>query len=255
MAGAAARNPVAIRTPRPAARLRLFCFPYAGAGAGAYRDWPELLPSDIEVAAVQLPGREWRIQEDPLLDMRELAADALQAIKPMLDKPFALLGISMGGTLIFELARLLRESGGPLPVCLMPLAIGAPHLPETKLFHNLPDDELIAEVSNFGVLSEEVTQHPELLEMLLPVLRADCTAHETYSYADAEPFDFPIWVYAGYGDELITRERLDAWSMHTSAASRVHMLPGGHLFVDEMPDLLIQSMARRLYESLQLATS
>jgi len=255
MAGGAARSPVVIRSSRPAARLRLFCFPYAGAGAGAYRDWAALLPADIEVAAVQLPGREWRIQEEPRLDMGELAEDALQAITPLLDKPFALLGISMGGTLIFELARRLRQTGGPMPVCLMPLAIGAPHLPETKLFHDLPDDELIGEIANFGVLSAEVMQHPELLAMLLPVLRADCTAHETYQYVDEQPFDIPLWVYAGHGDELVTRERLDAWSMHTTAACRVHMLPGGHLFVDEMPDLLVQSMARRLYESLQLATS
>jgi medium-chain acyl-[acyl-carrier-protein] hydrolase len=250
MAGAAARSPVIIRSPNPAAKLRLFCFPYAGAGAGAYREWPELLPKDIEVAAVQLPGREWRIQEKPQTDMRALAADALESIRPFLDKPFALLGISMGGTLIFELARMLRAEGGPLPTCLMPMAIGAPHLPEDKLFHNLPDAELIAEVAEFGVLSEEVTAHPELVEMLLPILRADCTAHETYSYQDEPPFEFPIWIYAGFGDELLTRDRLDAWAMHTTAISRVHMLQGGHLFADAMPELLLQSMARRLYESI-----
>jgi len=244
------RSPVVIRSLRPAARLRLFCFPYAGAGAGAFRDWSAMLPEDIEVAAVQLPGREWRIQEQPLTDIRQLAADAVDSIRPFLDKPFAFLGISMGGTLIFEIARLLRESGEPLPACLITMAIGAPHLPETKLFHNLPDEELVAEIQEFGVLSDEVTQHPELLEMLLPVLRADCTAHETYQYQEAEPFDFPIWVYGGYGDDLVTKDRLDAWAQHTSGVSRVHMLPGGHLFVDDMPDILLQSMARRLYESL-----
>ena len=250
MAGPAARSPVIIRSPNPAAKLRLFCFPYAGAGAGAYREWSDLLPKDIEIAAVQLPGREWRIHEQPQTDMQALAADALESIRPYLDKPFALLGISMGGTLIFELSRLLRAAGGPLPTCLIPMAIGAPHLPEEKLFHKLPDAELIAEVGEFGVLSEEVTTHPELVEMLLPILRADCTAHETYSYKDEPPFSFPIWIYAGFGDELLTRERLDAWSMHTTSTCRVHMLQGGHLFVDAMPELLLQSLARRLYESV-----
>lgn len=251
MTTAAARNPVSIRSPNPAARLRLFCFPYAGAGAGAYRDWHTFLPRDIEIAAVQLPGREWRIQEAPLADMPLLAQDALRSIMPYLDdKPFALLGTSMGGTLIFELARLLRAAGKPQPQCLMPLAIGAPHLPEIKLFHNLPDAELLQEIRNFGVLTDEVTAHPELLELLLPILRADCTAHETYKYKEEPPFDFPIWVYGGFGDELVTRERLDAWAIHTTATCRVHMLPGGHLFVDALPDLLLQSMARRLYESL-----
>jgi medium-chain acyl-[acyl-carrier-protein] hydrolase len=254
MAVAPAKNPVSVRSPNPAARLRLFCFPYAGAGAGAYREWHRLLPRDIEVAAVQLPGREWRINETPLTDMRALAEDALQAISPYLDKPFAFLGTSMGGTLIFELSRLLRAAGKPLPVCLMPLAIGAPHLPETKLFHNLPDAELLEEIADFGVLTTEITAHPELLEMLLQILRADCTAHETYQYSPEPAFDFPIWVYGGFGDELVTRERLDAWAMHTTGTCRVHMLPGGHLFVDAMPDMLLQSMARRLYESLQERT-
>jgi medium-chain acyl-[acyl-carrier-protein] hydrolase len=250
MAVSATRSPVSIRSPNPAARMRLFCFPYAGAGAGAYRDWHSLLPKDIEVAAVQLPGREWRIQEQPLTDMRLLAADAMAGMRAYLDKPFALLGTSMGGTLIFELARQMRAAGEPLPTCLIPLAIGAPHMPEEKLFHNLPDAELLAEISDFGVLSGEVAEHPEILELLLPVLRADCTAHETYQYQGADPFDFPIWVYGGYGDELLSRERLDGWAMHTTGPCRVHMVQGGHLFVDKMPDLLLQSLARRLYESL-----
>ena len=250
MTGQATRSPIIIRSPNPAAQLRLFCFPYAGAGAAAYRDWHTLLPKDIEVAGVQLPGREWRIQEQPLADMRLLAADLLQGMRPYLDKPFAFLGTSMGGTLIFELARMLRDADERLPTCLMPMAIGAPHLPEEKLFHVLPDDELLAEIGDFGVLSEEVSGHPEILEMLLPILRADCTAHETYQFQEDAPFDFPIWVYGGYGDDLVTRERLDAWAMHTTGICRVHMIQGGHLFVDDMPDLLLQSMARRLYESL-----
>jgi medium-chain acyl-[acyl-carrier-protein] hydrolase len=88
-----------------------------------------------------------------------------------------------------------------------------------------------------------------LLEMLLPILRADCTAHELYQshYQQQDPFEFPIWVYGGLGDDTVTRERLDAWSIHTSGESRVHMIMGGHLFVDDMPPPLIDSLARRLY--------
>ena len=156
MTGRATRSPVIIRSPNPAAQLRLFCLPYAGAGAAAYRDWHTLLPKDIEVAGVQLPGREWRIQEQPLTDMRLLAADVLAGIRPYLDKPFAFLGTSMGGTLVFELARMLRDAGEALPTCLMPMAIGAPHLPEEKLFHTLPDDELLAEIDGLDLSTPHV---------------------------------------------------------------------------------------------------
>ncbi|NND53437.1 MAG: thioesterase [Gammaproteobacteria bacterium] len=251
MATAPLRSPVFIRSPNPAAKLRLFCFPYAGAGAAVYRQWPEWLPADIEVAAVQLPGREWRIKEPPLEDLHALALDALDAIRDKLDKPFALLGTSLGGGLIFELARVLRSEGLPAPVCLIPLAVGAPHTPEEKLYHMMADDELIAELSEFGVMSDEFTGNDELLELALPILRADCVAHETYPYEEQPPFTFPIWVYGGTGDDSVTRERLEAWSVHTTGECQVHMLPGGHLFVDDMPDMLLQSIVRRLFQSLQ----
>lgn len=250
MRGTPARNPVLIRSPNPAARARLFCFPYAGSGTASYRDWSGWLPADIEVAAVQLPGREWRIQEALLEDMQVLAADSANAIAPLLDKPFALLGTSMGGLLIYEVARQLRRQGLPQPLCLFPLACGAPHTPETHLFHNLSDAELVAEIQDFGVMADETVQNPELLELVLPILRADCVAHETYRYQDEPPFDFPIWVYGGMGDVTMERDRLEAWAEHTTAESRVHMINGGHLFVDERADLLLQSLARRLYQAL-----
>jgi len=250
MAAVNGRNPVFIRSPNPAARMRVFCFPYAGAGAAVYRQWPAHLPADIEVAAVQLPGREWRIQEPPLEDLNALAKDACKAIASMLDKPYALLGTSLGGGLIFELARELRAQGLPLPACLIPLAVGAPHTPEEKLYHTMADAELLAELRDFGGMSEEFLQNQELLELALPILRADCVAHETYDCVEQPPFDFPIWVYGGIGDDTVARERLDAWSVHTTAECKVHMVAGGHLFVDELPDMLMQSIARRLYQSL-----
>lgn len=250
MNSAAGRSPVSIRAPNPAARVRLFCFPYAGAGAAVYRDWSTWLPADIEVAAVQLPGREWRIQE-PLLDnLGALAADALAAIEPRLDKPFALLGSSMGGTLIFELARLLRRQNLPAPVCLLPLAVGAPQTPESRLFHQLSDADLIAELREFGVMADEFVSNAELVDLALPILRADCVAHETNPYIAEPPFDFPIWVYGGMADDTVDRERLEAWSVQTTGECRVHMLDGGHLFMDDKPDMLMQSLARRIYQSL-----
>ena len=209
------------------------------------------MPGDIEIAAVQLPGREWRIHEALADSMDLLASDALESIKPYLDKPFALLGTSMGGTLIFELARRLRDHGLPEPVCLVPCACGAPHLPEPKPLHQLPDAELLAEIRAYGVMSDELQQHPELQQLFLPIIRNDCVAHETYTCADDAPFDYPIWVYAGLYDDTIEAERLSAWAAHTSNDSHVHMVDGGHLFVDEAPDLFISSLSRRLLSTLE----
>jgi medium-chain acyl-[acyl-carrier-protein] hydrolase len=85
---------------------------------------------------------------------------------------------------------------------------------------------------------------------LLPILRADCTAHETNECEEQPPFDFPIWVYGGLGDDTVERDRLDAWAVHTSAECRVHMINAGHLFVDDMPPQLLESLARRLFQSI-----
>jgi medium-chain acyl-[acyl-carrier-protein] hydrolase len=247
------KGSVSIRSPRPAAWLRLFCFPYAGGGASVYSQWSQNLPVNIEVAAVQLPGREWRIQEPLLESMSGLVDDALESMRSYLDKPFALLGTSMGGTLIFELARRLRAEGLPQPVCLVPCACGAPHIPEPVLLHKMSDAELLAEISDYGVMSDQVRDHPELAEMFLPLIRNDCMVHETYAYTDAPPLVCPIWVYGGLYDETISRERLESWSQHTEAETQVHMVDGGHLFVDSVPDMFLASLSRRLLGSLEKA--
>jgi medium-chain acyl-[acyl-carrier-protein] hydrolase len=209
------------------------------------------MPASIEVAAVQLPGREWRIQEPLIGSMSALVDDALEGIIPFLDKPYALLGTSMGGTLIFELARRLRAQGLREPLCLVPCACGAPHIPEPKLLYQLPDEELLAEIRQYGVMSEEVQRHPELEQMFLPVIREDCTAHETYVCNDDDKFSYPIWVYGGLYDDTIDKPRLNGWSVHTTAACQVHMVDGGHLFVDAMPDLFLSSLSRRLLSTLE----
>lgn len=250
MSPAGARSPVVIRQPRSDARVRLFCFPYAGAGAAMYRDWPVALPEDIEVAAVQLPGREWRIEEPLVTGLNELAADALHSIRPHLDRPFALLGASMGGTLVFELARQLRRAGGSQPCCLLPLAVGAPQIPDTDWLHDLPESELISRLRAFGVMSDEFLAHPELVELTLPILRADCKAQETYAFRPEPPLDCAVWVYAGRQDANVDLTRLEAWHKLTTAASAVHRLDGGHLFMDGCPPALMQSIARRIHQSL-----
>jgi len=215
-----------------------------------FRDWQAALPADIEVAAVQLPGRERRIQEPPLSSLEALARDALAAIRPYLDKPFALLGASMGGTLIFELARQLRRTALPAPCCLLPLAVGGPQKPETELLHGLPDSEFMAALREFGVMSDEFLKHAELVELALPILRADCVAQETYVYQPEERFAFPIWVYGGRDDVTVPESRLADWAELTTGASQVQMIAGGHLFMDGQPEVLMRSLTRRIYQSL-----
>src|SRR5215813_12008920 len=133
--------------PRPnkEARLRLFCFPYAGGGDQIYRDWVDQLPRVAETFLVQLPGRGRRLMEKPFTNLIDLSTSLAEAIAPYLDKPFVFFGHSMGSMISFELARQLRQRGLE-PVHLFASGCHAPQIPDTTVLHNLPQSELLKEL-------------------------------------------------------------------------------------------------------------
>lgn len=224
--------------PRPDAAVRLFCLPYAGAGASAYRRWPAAAGSDIEVVAVQLPGRESRILEDPEFGEIQVAelADAIQAHH---DGPYAIYGHSLGGWHAYEIIRRLHTTGGRLPVKLYVGGCRAPHLPATGTFaglSTLDDEALLARVEAGGGLSAEVLAEPELLELLLPVLRADFTYLDQYTHADGDPLPVPVVAYAGRADTAVARADIQQWERHTAAGFTLHEVDGGHFFLHDDRD-------------------
>jgi medium-chain acyl-[acyl-carrier-protein] hydrolase len=227
-------------------RVKLFCFPCAGSGASMYYSWAELLGNHVELCAVQLPGREWRISDSLPDDMQALADIVYAGIRDELQEPYALLGTSLGGLLAFEIARRARADGLPLPRHLFICACGAPQIPEPEPINHLPDDEFVAEIKELGGLQDEVAASPELTELCLPIIRADCVVYETYNYTEQPPLDLPISVYGGVGDQSVSRERLDGWAVQTSQECKVHMLPGAHLFVNTSADWLLRSLLNKL---------
>ncbi|MGW4157075.1 thioesterase II family protein, partial [Micromonospora chersina] len=223
---------------RPQAPVRLFCLPYAGAGASAFRRWQEGIGPDVEVLPVQLPGRENRINEDPRFDVAEVA----EAIATRADRPYALYGHSMGGRLGFEVVRELRRTGRPLPLRLYVGGARAPHVTAPGLFDGLSradDDELLRRLADGGGLPAELFAHPELVELLLPLLRADFGRVDGYRYVPGEPLPVPIVAFSGRDDRAVTREQNAAWADHTAAGFTLHELAGGHFFLhDQLPELL-----------------
>ncbi|MFG2109619.1 thioesterase domain-containing protein [Micromonospora chersina] len=223
---------------RPQAPVRLFCLPYAGAGASAFRRWQEGIGPDVEVLPVQLPGRENRINEDPRFDVAEVAG----AIAARADRPYALYGHSMGGRLGFEVVRELRRTGRPLPLRLYVGGARAPHVTAPGLFDGLSradDEELLRRLADGGGLPAELFAHPELVELLLPLLRADFGRVDGYRYVPGEPLPVPIVAFSGRDDRAVTREQNAAWAEHTAAGFTLHELAGGHFFLhDQLPELL-----------------
>lgn len=231
--------------PKPS--LRLFCFPYAGGNATIYRTWSSGLKAPVELYAAQVPGRGARMQEPPFLRLLPMVHAISQAILPYLDQPFAFFGHSMGAMIGFELARLLRREYGLAPVHLFVSGRRAPQLGRvSRIMYNLPEPELIEEVRRLDGTPKEVLENPELMEMMIPLLRADFEVVETYTYVPEAPLDCPITVFGGLKDNETGREVLEPWREQTSSNFTLSMLPGGHFFLHSDQPILLNALSREL---------
>lgn len=234
------------------ARLRLFCFPYAGGGNQIFRSWAASLPSPIEVCPVQLPGRGNRMNGPRYTNLLTLTKAIANVIRPFLDLPFAFFGHSMGATIAFELSRELRRSGNLQPIHLFPAAQFAPHSPhEREVTYNLPELELIEKVRDIKGTPKEVLDHPELMEVMIPLLRADFEMVESYTYVPEAPLDCPITVLGGLEDLDLTRARLEEWRQHTTASFSLRMLPGDHFFINTATMFIHRVLAQELYSYIK----
>jgi surfactin synthase thioesterase subunit len=236
--------------PKDGARLRLFCFPYAGGAAVAYRGWSDRLPGGVEVCPVQLPGRGNRFREPAFERIDALVRAAADGLAPHLDRPFAFFGHSMGALVAFELARELRRRGQALPFGLLVSAHEAPHRPAPlPPITHLGDAEFVDEVRRrYGGIPDEVLAEPELLEIMLPVLRSDITALEGHRHSPEPPLGCPLSCFAGVSDPHLGLEDLEGWREHTGAAFRLRRLPGGHFFLnpEESQEALLSALAEDL---------
>lgn len=243
--------------PRPQARLRLFCFPYAGAGASVYRLWHADLPAAVEVCALQLPGRETRLSEAPFTRMSDLVSAAVQALEPLFDRPFAFFGHSMGALLASEVTRALQRRGGPGPQLLMLSARRAPSLPEVDApIHTLGHDAFVAEMDRrYGGIPQEVMAHRELMELLVPALRADMAVMETHRAELTPGLQVPLHVFGADADTRAGREQLEAWRLLSSGSFRLSMLQGDHFFINSRRAELLALVADSLNSLLAAAGS
>lgn len=217
--------------PNPDAQIRLFCFPYAGGSANIFRRWSNHLPNTIEVCAVELPGRGMRIKLPPFTQLEPLITELASVLKPKLDKPFAFFGHSMGGLVSFELALLLRKKYGINPNHLFVSAHRAPQLVDPKPpIHNLPEAEFIAELRRLNGTPQTLLENEELMQLFLPILRADFAVLETYVYTQQAPLNIPITAFGGLEDQEVSRDQIQAWQEQTSASFALHMFPGDHFF-------------------------
>ena len=238
------------RSKGSTAAMRLFAFPYAGGSARMFREWHEWFAPNVEVVAVELPGRGMH-RRNPAVDRMETVLERLLiALDPLLDVPFALFGHSLGALIAFELSRALMKSGRRTPLHLFVSGMRAPHLihlvREENQVNNLPDVELIEALRAFNGTPAELFEDRGLLELFLPILRADLRLGETYLHTLSQPLHHPITVFGGLEDRTAPTECLHEWTLHTRGACTVCLLEGDHFFIHQQQHVMAASILKSL---------
>lgn len=233
--------------PCPRASLRLFCFPYAGGGASLFYPWVTHLPDEIELCPLQLPGRENRLAETPFTQLERLVPELANVIYPYLDRPFAFFGHSMGSLIAFELARYLRQQLALSPLHLFVSGHQAPQIPSAQQpISDLPEDEFIQKIRELNGTPENVFNNEELMQLLFPLLRADFTVSETYTYSAQAPFSCSLSAFGGVKDSSVSYADLSSWRDQTAGTFTLRMFPGDHFFLHRGRNELLQAVKEDL---------
>lgn len=206
------------------------------------------MPDFLDIRPVNLPGRGGRLHEPLFRDMERLVEAAGEALLPHFNTPFAFFGHSMGALVSLELARLCRRRGWAMPVHLFVSGHAAPQVPDKDPpTWELPEAEFIEELRRLNGTPADALEHPELMELLIPVLRADFQVCQTYSYSVEPPLGCGITAFGGLQDTDTPREEVDAWREHTTGRFTLRMLPGDHFFLHSHEHILLEAMARELH--------
>ncbi|WP_306098876.1 thioesterase II family protein [Pseudomonas sp. RGB] len=230
-------------TPMP--RWRLVCFAHAGGSASFFRDWVNALPADIDLLAIQYPGREDRFSEPCLTDMQRLADGAAHALQGYADRPLALFGHSLGAVVAYEVAARLEQRAIAVDH-LFVSAHPAPHRQRGGHLHRGPDAALLDDVRRLSERPNPLLDDPALCELFLPGLRGDYRVVETYTCAQPQPLNSRITVFYPEQDPEIERDEAHAWQAASHQPLHLQRWPGGHFYLIEQRQALIDAIAATL---------
>lgn len=215
-------------------KIKIFCFPYAGGSAVIFNNWKPFFDSRIEFVPVELAGRGKRINESLYPNVSDAIDDVFEIIKPVIGSiPYALYGHSMGGMISYELAQRIVQKNLPPPVHLFISGRGAPHIirEDDKKYHLMSEEIFRKEIIELGGTPPEFFEHPELIEVFLPMLRNDFRLAETeLNNGEINPLNCNITAFFGE-DEDLTSEQCLEWEKHTKKTFKPYYFKGGHFFI------------------------
>ncbi|MFF2076330.1 thioesterase II family protein [Kitasatospora sp. NPDC058162] len=240
--------------PAPHAPTRLVCLPHAGGSASFYFPFSQALSTSAEVLTVQYPGRQERYHEAGLTDLHAMADRIAEALEAETDgRPLALFGHSMGAMLAYEVACRVEDRGGAVEV-LFASGRRAPSCPHgLESVHTLTDEGLVAELGAMGGTDTELLTTPGMLRMVLPAIRSDYEAVETYRPRQRPPLRCPVQVLTGDSDPRVDLDQAAAWARHTVGPFDLRVLSGGHFYLTAHQAAVVDLVRQRLAEPTALA--
>ncbi len=247
-------NPwVHITEEKPNAKMRLFTFHYAGGARSLYRSWHESLAADVEICAIQLPGREDRLNETPYRDFFPMIQALGQNVAPFLDRPYAFFGHCMGGLTSFELTRQLRRQGARLPEHMFISSFIGPHIPRPQrrsVIFNIPEGMVDDFFVELGGTPPEVLENLGLMTLARVVMDADLDLLRAYEYIDEAPLDIPISTFGAVQDKLVIIEEIEEWKKQTTKEYDLTMFPGNHFYMQTHREYLMRILGDQLMRIL-----
>lgn len=216
-------------------KIKLFCFPYAGGSSVVYQQWNRFINGNIELVPVELAGRGRRINDPMYTTVEEAVDDIYGRIEHQLQGPYAFFGHSMGAMLSYELTHKIVKSGTRMPEQVFFSGRSAPHVmkEDDKKYHLMENDVFRKEVLELGGTPPEFFEHPELMELFIPLLKNDFRLAETDLYdGRIDPLPIDINVFLGKDDDL-TSDQCEGWKMHTTQSCNIHYFEGGHFFLND----------------------
>jgi surfactin synthase thioesterase subunit len=231
--------------PVPGSTVRLVCLPHAGGSASFFFPVSKALAPSVEVLSVQYPGRQDRRSEPPIDDIGVLADHVCRALATYTDKPLALFGHSMGAIVAFETTRRL-EARGVKPVRLLASGRRAPSSRYGENIHRRDDDGIAAELRALSGTEQQLLADEDFLRMILPAVRSDYRANETYRGAPGATTRCPITAFVGDSDPKVTVDEAHTWREHTTGAFDLKVFPGGHFYLTDWPHPVVREIADSL---------
>ena len=210
---------------------RVFCFPYAGGSANAYRGWARAISPHVDVFAVELPGRSTRFNETPIAVLDDLVDALLPIVAPHMDVPTLFFGHSNGALLSYALAVALQRQGLPLPQRMILSAKPPPHRDDREMLHTLPAPQLAEKLRSLNGTPHQILDDPMLFDLFLPSLRADLALSETYRHEHSEPLPCAVTLLSGSADTLAAPAVVAEWQRYFSAQADMHVIEGDHFFI------------------------